>query len=52
VRAFASDCGVHPGIIVGMLQHRRVLPWTHLNKMKVRFEWASEPQRALAVRTE
>lgn len=41
VRRFADDVGIHPGIIVGMLQHRRVLPHTHLNKLKTRFRWAS-----------
>lgn len=40
VCTFASQVGVHPGIIVGMLQHRRILPFTHLNGLKARFEWA------------
>lgn len=40
VRAFADEVGLHPGIIVGMLQHRRILPFTHLNGLKARFEWA------------
>ncbi len=40
VRAFAYEVGLHPGIIVGMLQHRGILPYTHLNGLKVRFEWA------------
>jgi HTH-type transcriptional regulator/antitoxin HigA len=44
IRAFAEECGIHPGIVVGMLQHRGVLPWTHLNKIKVTFEWASREQ--------
>lgn len=44
VRTFADEIGVHPGIIVGMLQHRRILPYTHLNGLKTRFEWA-EPKK-------
>ena len=36
IRAFADDQGIAPGIVVGMLQHRGVLPWTHLNGLKVR----------------
>lgn len=42
VRNFADRIGLHPGIIVGMLQHEGVLPYTHLNKLKVRFVWKSE----------
>ncbi|MEQ9247358.1 MAG: HigA family addiction module antitoxin [Nitratireductor sp.] len=38
VRSFAGEVGVHPGIVVGMLQHHRVLPFTHLNGLKERFE--------------
>ena len=41
VRRFADEAGIHPGIVVGMLQHRGVLPHTHLNKLKARFTWAS-----------
>jgi HTH-type transcriptional regulator/antitoxin HigA len=39
VSKFAASVGVHPGIVVGMLQHRGVIPFTHLNKLKARFEW-------------
>ncbi|MFZ1413232.1 MAG: HigA family addiction module antitoxin [Defluviicoccus sp.] len=42
VRRFANEAGIHPGIVVGMLQHRRSLPHTHLNKLKARFTWVSE----------
>lgn len=42
VRRFAEEVGIHPGIVVGMLQHRGVLPHTHLNKLKVRFAWTPE----------
>lgn len=37
IRRFASETGIHPGIIVGMLQHRGVLPYRNLNRLKVRF---------------
>lgn len=36
---FAEKQGIAPGIIVGMLQYRGVLPWTHLNGLKKRFQW-------------
>lgn len=39
VREFADEQGIAPGIVVGMLQHQRLLPWTHLNGLKVRLGW-------------
>ena len=39
VRTFAEGQGIAPGIVVGMLQHEGLLPWTHLNGLKVRLEW-------------
>src|SRR5438552_4102841 len=36
---FAHLIGVHSGIIVGMLQRSHVLPCSHLNTLKVKFEW-------------
>ncbi|MCY3984897.1 MAG: HigA family addiction module antitoxin [Roseovarius sp.] len=41
VRDFASQQGIAPGIIVGMLQHGGYLPWSHLNKLKARYEWVN-----------
>ncbi|MGV6805307.1 MAG: HigA family addiction module antitoxin [Ruegeria sp.] len=41
VRGFASEIGVHPGIIVGMLQHRGIVPYRNLNRLKERFEWVA-----------
>jgi HTH-type transcriptional regulator / antitoxin HigA len=40
VREFANAVKLHPGIVVGMLQHARVIPFSHLNKLKVTFRWA------------
>ncbi len=42
VRTFAEEQGISPGIVVGMLQHQGVLPWTHLNRVKVRLTWKDE----------
>jgi HTH-type transcriptional regulator / antitoxin HigA len=39
VEVFAKSLGIAPGIVVGMLQHAGHLPWTHLNGLKLRFEW-------------
>ena len=41
VRAFAEEQGIAPGIVVGMLQHKGLLPWAHLNALKVRLAWKS-----------
>ena len=38
VEAFARDLGLHPGIVVGQLQHRKVIGFAHaLTKLKVRY---------------
>ena len=39
VQAFADQQGIAPGIVVGMLQHEGVIPWSHLNGLKVRLKW-------------
>ena len=36
--SFAREINLHPGILVGMMQHERILPFTHLNGLKARFE--------------
>ncbi len=42
VCAFADEQGVAPGIVVGMLQHAGLVPWTHLNGLKVRYRWTRD----------
>ena len=42
VRAFADEQGIAPGIVVGMLQHRRLVPWSRLNELKVRLTWKAQ----------
>ncbi len=37
VREFAKVAGVHPGIVVGRLQHDGTIPFTHLNEFKVSY---------------
>ena len=39
VLGFAEEQGIAPGIVVGMLQHAGLLPWTHLNRLKTRYRW-------------
>lgn len=42
VKAFADQQGVSPGIVVGRLQFDGLLPWTHLNDLKVKYVWNHE----------
>ena len=39
VKAFASKIGIHPGIVVGRLQHDRLLSFRHMNDLKVSFRF-------------
>ena len=39
VQKFAAKHEIHPGIVVGMLQHHGAIPWSHLNHLKARFDW-------------
>jgi addiction module HigA family antidote len=41
IRAFASELEIAPGIVVGRLQHDKHLAYTHCNKLKRRFAWAT-----------
>lgn len=42
INAFASEVGVSPGIVVGQLQHRGVLPRSHCNDLKQFYKWNHE----------
>lgn len=39
VTSFAAAVGVEPGIVVGRLQKERVVPHSHLNKVRMKFVW-------------
>lgn len=36
---FARKLNISPGIVVGQLQHKNLIPHTHLNKLKTRYKW-------------
>ncbi len=38
VRAFAKEIDIAPGIVIGRMQKEKVLPWSHLNKLKIKLE--------------
>jgi hypothetical protein len=40
VENFAQRIGIAPGIVVGRMQHDRLLPQNYLNDLKVRYTWA------------
>lgn len=42
VKAFAERIGIHPGIVVGRLQRDSILPYSHLNDLKAKFQWSEE----------
>jgi len=42
VKSFAESVGIHAGIVVGMLQHHKALPWSHMNDLKEKFEFSTE----------
>jgi HTH-type transcriptional regulator/antitoxin HigA len=39
VQAFATALGIAPGIVVGRMQNDGLLPWSHLNGLKVFYHW-------------
>ena len=41
IEQFATKIGIAPGIVVGRLQHDKVLQRSHCNELKRKFEWAS-----------
>lgn len=43
VRKFAAQIGIHPGIVVGRLQHDKIIPFSSaLTRLKERLEWPPE----------
>ncbi len=42
VLRFARSIGIAPGIVVGRLQREGIIPYSHMNRLKVRLEWAAE----------
>lgn len=39
IRTFASQQDIAPGIVVGRLQHEKLLPFTHCNDLKAILDW-------------
>lgn len=39
IRVFARELGVHPGIVVGRLQHHKLIEYSYHSKLRFKFEW-------------
>lgn len=42
IRKFASVIDIHPGIVVGRMQHDGLLTFGNMNHLKVKYEWATK----------
>lgn len=42
VCSFANKINLHPGIVVGMLQYHKIIPFSHMNDLKEKFDWNDE----------
>lgn len=40
VRTFAAEVGIHPGVVVGRLQHEHFIAYRNLNHLKMRLAWS------------
>ena len=49
IRWFAESLNIHPGIIVGMLQHMKLIDYRWLNRLKEKFEIVASPNPQEAV---
>jgi HTH-type transcriptional regulator/antitoxin HigA len=45
--SFARSIGVAPGIVVGRLQKEGLVDWSHLNKLKLRYQWDANLERGV-----
>ena len=41
IRTWAARLAIPAGVLVGRLQRERMLPWTHLNALKVKLRFGS-----------
>ncbi|MDH5639918.1 MAG: ImmA/IrrE family metallo-endopeptidase, partial [Nitrospira sp.] len=40
IQVFAKSIGIAPGIVVGRLQHDKILRYDQFNGLKIRYQWA------------
>jgi len=42
IKQFADRIGIHPGIVVGRLQHEGHAPKSHYNDLRIRYHWITD----------
>ncbi|NOS76488.1 MAG: helix-turn-helix domain-containing protein [Nitrospira sp.] len=42
LKQFAQSIGIAPGIVVGRLQHDKIIGYNQLNSLKIRFDWVEQ----------
>ncbi len=42
IKEFAAAIGIHPGVVVGRLQHEHLLPHNRFNDMRERYAFVDE----------
>lgn len=42
IKRFSNKNSIHPGILVGRLQHDGIIPWTMYSDLKQRYKWVEE----------
>ena len=47
IKRFADAVSISPGVIVGRLQHEKLLPRNRLNKLRQRFQWVNRNANAI-----
>jgi Zn-dependent peptidase ImmA (M78 family) len=41
VERFAKEVGIAPGVVVGRLQNDGLIDWSHMNELKIRYDWTN-----------
>ena len=49
IREFAQSVGIAPGIVVGRLQHEKLIGWNQLNPLRQRYQWVSDSEKSEGV---
>lgn len=39
IKRFATKIGIAPGLVVGRLQHKKIIAWSSCNELKVSYQW-------------
>jgi addiction module HigA family antidote len=48
IKSFAKEMGIHSGIVVGRLQHKKIIPWGCFNSLKVKYDIKQNIEKELA----